>query len=117
MNKRTALRASALIGTSGILGFLLSAVIQRPSGGLEMRVLAEEKPTRALEVTNAPSVASTISGLLQDHSHAMADVGSHFANLWFAAHKENWPLRKYYLQEHAYALNSADRRHPGRTAS
>src|SRR5258707_4384847 len=117
MNKRTALRASALIGTSGILGFLLSAVIQRPSGGLEMRVLAEEKPTRAIEVTNAPSVASTISGLLPDQSHAMADVGYHFANLWFAADKENWPLAKYYLQETRSHLNWAVRLHPVRTTS
>jgi len=29
----------------------------------------------------------------------MTDVGYHFANLWFAAQKENWPLAEYYLNE------------------
>jgi len=26
-------------------------------------------------------------------------VGYHFANLWFAAEKQNWPLANYYLEE------------------
>ena len=34
-----------------------------------------------------------------DQSHAMADVGYHFANLWFAGEKKNWPLAKFYLDE------------------
>src|SRR6266568_2288679 len=96
MKKRTALRASALIGTGAVLGFLLNAVIQWPSGIVETRASAEEKPTLALAVTNAPSAPSTNNG--PDQSHAMVDVGYHFANLWFAADKGNWPLAKYYLQ-------------------
>ena len=115
MKKRTALRASALVGTGGILGFLLSAVLQRPSGIVETRASAEERPARGLEVTSAPSPPSTISGLLPDQSHAMADVGYHFANLWFAADKENWPLAKYYLEETRSHLNWAVRIHPVRT--
>src|SRR5438093_11423799 len=117
MKKRTALRASALIGTGGVLGFLLSAVLQGPSGIVETRASAEEKPTGALEVTNAPSVPSTNNGLLPDQSHAMVDVGYHVANLWFAADKENWPLAKYYLQETRSHLNWAVRLHPVRTTS
>ncbi len=113
MKKRTALRASALIGTGGVLGFLLGAVLQGPSGMVETRALAEEKPTGALAVTNAPSVPSTNNG--PDQSHAMVDVGYHFANLWFAADKENWPLAKYYLEETRSHLNWAVRIHPVRT--
>src|SRR5258708_37323328 len=56
-------------------------------------------------------------GLLPDQSHAMVDVGYHFANLWFAADKENWPLAKYYLQETRSHLNWAVRLHPVRTTS
>jgi len=115
MKKRTALRASALIGTGGVLGFLLGAVLQGPSGIVETRALAEEKPTGAPEVTNAPSVPSTNNGLLPDQSHAMVDVGYHFANLWFAGEKENWPLAKYYLEETRSHLNWAVRLHPVRT--
>ena len=40
-----------------------------------------------------------LSGHLPDQSHAMADVGYHFANLWFAAEKKNWPLGGYHLVE------------------
>ncbi len=29
----------------------------------------------------------------------MMDVGYHFANLWFAGQKQNWPLAKFYLDE------------------
>src|SRR6266404_2040510 len=115
MKKRTALRASALVGTGGILGFLLSAVLQGPSGIVETRASAEEKPTGALETTNAPSIPNTFNGLLPDQSHAMVDVGYHFANLWFAADEENWPLAKYYLEETRSHLNWAVRIHPVRT--
>ena len=98
MKKSTALRASALIATGGVVGFLSSAVLHGPSGIVETRASAEEKPTGAIEVTNAPSVPSTNNGLLPDQSHAMVDVGYHFANLWFAADKENWPWRNTILR-------------------
>jgi len=32
-------------------------------------------------------------------SHAMADVGYHWTNLWFAAEKGNWPLAAFYFDE------------------
>jgi glucose/arabinose dehydrogenase len=34
---------------------------------------------------------------LPDQAHAMADVGYHFANLWFAAQNKNWDLARYDL--------------------
>jgi hypothetical protein len=109
--------ARFLAGTGVGLGLLVSAVTQWPPCVFEMRAGAEEKSTRALETTNAPSVPSTNNGLLPDQSHAMVDVGYHFANLWFAADKENWPLAKYYLQETRSLLNWAVRLHPVRTTS
>jgi hypothetical protein len=117
MKKSTELRASALMGTGAVLGFLLSSFIRWPAGVVEMRAGAEEKSAPAVQVTNAPSVPSAISGLLPDQSHAMADVGYHFANLWFAGDKENWPLAKYYLQGTRSHLNWAVRLHPVRTTS
>lgn len=115
MKQRAALHVSALIGTGVLLGFLVSAVLQEPPGIVEMRASAEEKSTGAPEVTNAPSAPSTNNG--PDQSHAMADVGYHFANLWFAGDKENWPLAKYYLQGTRSHLNWAVRLHPVRTLS
>jgi len=40
-----------------------------------------------------------LKGKAPDQAHAMKDVGYHFANLWFAGQKENWPLAKFYLDE------------------
>jgi hypothetical protein len=37
--------------------------------------------------------------LVPDQAHAMQDVGYHFANLWFAGQKKNWPLAQFYLGE------------------
>jgi hypothetical protein len=37
--------------------------------------------------------------LLPDQSHAMKDVGYHFANLWFAGQHKNWPLAEFYWSE------------------
>ena len=115
--KNTGLRGCALIGTGAVLGLLLSAVTHWPPGVVEMRAGAEEKSVPTPAVTNAQTEISAISGLLPDQSHAMTDVGYHFANLWFAADKENWPLAKYYLQETRSHLNWAVRLHPVRTTS
>lgn len=32
-------------------------------------------------------------------SHTMLDVGEHWANLWFAGEKQNWPLAMFYFGE------------------
>ena len=42
----------------------------------------------------------------------MADVGDHFANLWFAGRAENWPLADFYLAETKSNLRWAVRRIP-----
>jgi hypothetical protein len=49
-----------------------------------------------------------------DQSHVMADVGYHFANLWFAADKQNWLLANYYLAETRSHLRWAVKLHPVR---
>ena len=40
-----------------------------------------------------------LKGIVPDQAHAMADVGAHYTNLWFAGHNENWPLAQFYLDE------------------
>jgi hypothetical protein len=37
--------------------------------------------------------------LVPSQSHAMADVGYHWANLWFAGQQKNWPLATFYFDE------------------
>jgi hypothetical protein len=40
-----------------------------------------------------------LKGKAASASVAMADVGFHWANLWFAGHAGNWPLANYYFSE------------------
>jgi len=37
-------------------------------------------------------------------AHTMHDVGYHWANLWFAAEKKNWPLAMYFFREARQAV-------------
>jgi len=53
----------------------------------------------AQTVEAAPSQLELIEGRLPDQAHAMQDVGYHFANLWFAGQKGNWPLADFYVKE------------------
>jgi hypothetical protein len=53
-----------------------------------------------------------LEDLIPDQSHIMADVGDHFANLWFAGRAENWPLADFYLAETKSHLHWAVRRIP-----
>jgi hypothetical protein len=45
---------------------------------------------------STPKMSSTESPIPTprsvDQAHVMADVGCHFANLWFAVENRNWPL-------------------------
>lgn len=40
-----------------------------------------------------------LKGVVPSASVAMADVGFHFTNLWFAGQRGNWPLANYYFSE------------------
>lgn len=67
-----------------------------------------------------PSVESlaasvkALEELVPSQSHMMADVGDHFANLWFAGTATNWPLADFYLNETKSHLRWAVRRIPVR---
>jgi len=54
-------------------------------------------PTNELAALRAE--IEQLKGKVPDQSHAMKDVGYHFANLWFAGQRRNWPLAKFYLDE------------------
>jgi hypothetical protein len=51
------------------------------------------------EISALRAEVNRLKGIVPDQSHAMKDVGYHFANLWFAGQKQNWPLAKFYLDE------------------
>ena len=60
-------------------------------------------PVKSVDPTNEVialrAEIELLKGKAPDQSHAMKNVGYHFANLWFAGQKRNWPLAKFYLDE------------------
>lgn len=51
------------------------------------------------EVATLRAEVERLKGMVPDQSHAMKDVAYHFANLWFAGGKKNWPLAEFYWSE------------------
>jgi hypothetical protein len=79
----------------------------------ETQAHAQQKATpKQSDVDAAPVDAQTLNERLPDQAHVMTDVGYHFANLWFAADKQNWPLASYYLSETRLHLRWAVRVNP-----
>jgi hypothetical protein len=70
--------------------------------------------TSAVDVAGLQAELAPVKSQLPDQAHAMADVGYHFANLWFAGKKKNWPLAKFYLDETRSHLDWAVRLKPVR---
>ena len=56
-------------------------------------------PGTVSEVATLKAEIERMKTLLPDQSHAMKDVGYHFANLWFAGQNKNWPLAEFYWSE------------------
>jgi hypothetical protein len=73
-------------------GFRSSAQVQGAPG-----TPVTHGPTN--EIAALKAEIEQLKGKVPDQAHAMKDVGYHFANLWFAGQKENWPLAKFYLDE------------------
>jgi len=81
------------IGTIwGLIGFLALAT------GLAAWEQDAAKPSTD-EVAALKTEVARLRGLVPDQSHAMADVGYHFTNLWFAGEQSNWPLAQFYSDE------------------
>jgi hypothetical protein len=65
--------------------------------------------TRTVSTPNAQTAAAPtgdvaadlayLKSVLPTQSHTMTSVGYHWANLWFAAEKKNWPLARFFFDE------------------
>lgn len=84
---------------------LAALVIGAIIGGMAVEYwMTRSVPTPNAQTAAAPSadVAADIAYLksvLPTQSHIMTDVGYHWANLWFAAEKKNWPLARFFFDE------------------
>jgi hypothetical protein len=86
---RTAL---VLIMIVGALGF--EACQQAPAAAPAATATAESKEIAALKAD-----IEMLKGKAPSASVAMADVGFHWSNLWFAGQAGNWPLATFYFNE------------------
>jgi len=63
--------------------------------------VAEAQPANAAadEIAALKADVEVLKGKAPSASVAMADVGFHWSNLWFAGQSGNWPLAGYYFSE------------------
>jgi hypothetical protein len=84
-----------------IVSLVLGAVI----GGMAVEYwMTRSASTPAAQQTAAPTADAVadiafLKSVLPTQSHTMTDVGYHWANLWFAADKKNWPLAGFFFRE------------------
>jgi len=89
VERASLLAIGALVGAAA-LGLARSA--PRPAEAVQAAAGATAAPELRARVER-------LEGKAPDQSHAMADVGYHYANLWFAGQKQNWPLAEFCLDE------------------
>lgn len=93
---RKASRTSLLVlgvVAAGALPLLL------PAGSTRASAAPQAAIAPAPAAATLQSEVDRLKGMVPDQSHAMADVGYHFANLWFAGDRKNWPLAKFCFDE------------------
>src|SRR6185369_524274 len=111
-------RPGVLLAVGLGAGLLLSGVSELIFEPAVFQASAEQAPQpKSPELSHPQSETNSVDGRLPDQAHAMADVGYHFANLWFAADNQNWPLANYYLGETRSHLEWAVRIHSVRKTS
>jgi hypothetical protein len=101
-------KAGLVLGLASALGLNTMALAANPEGN---RMPAPSAPARSSTESTMPTPRPV------DQAHVMADVGYHFANLWFAVENRNWPLAQYYLSETRSHLSWAVSIHPVRKTS
>ncbi len=103
-------RLFVLLLCAGIVGGLVSWQLTR---GLSASAPTDARPTATPAPEAQPGGTATgpldpaaltaevtrLRGVAPSASVAMADVGFHWANLWFAGRAGNWPLANYYYSE------------------
>jgi hypothetical protein len=99
MTQRTQSRTAWLfVALSGIATAGLWLIWSASTDAAKLRA-AEPSPATNPEIAVLQAEVARLKGIVPDQSHAMKDVAYHFANLWFAGQKKNWPLADFYWSE------------------
>jgi hypothetical protein len=94
----TTSRTFAVVLTTTVLVFVWLGVTRAAAPISDTPPPARQEELSA-EVAALKAEIERLKGIVPDQSHAMKDVAYHFANLWFAAQKKNWPLAEFYWAE------------------
>jgi hypothetical protein len=90
-------RSPLIIG--GVLLLVLSVIWREQYHGLGVRAAETPAATTNQEILALRAEINRLKEMVPDQAHVMKDVGYHFANLWFAGQKANWPLADFYWSE------------------
>jgi hypothetical protein len=82
-----------------LLGGFLAWQMSRRAPQAASAVAQGEPANATPDLAALDAEVTRLKGVAPSASVAMADVGFHFSNLWFAAQKQNWPLATYYFNE------------------
>lgn len=98
MKRLTTNTLRALVCLASLGGMLACQVSQTASPDAAKEAEAA-KAEAAKELASLKADVQTLKDKAASASVAMADVGFHWSNLWFAAQSQNWPLANYYYSE------------------
>src|SRR5947208_14509534 len=94
----TTFRTVAVVVATTVLGVVWLGVTCA-ADPLSDKPQPDRQEELSAEVAAVKAEIERLKGIVPDQSHAMKDVAYHFANLWFAAQKKNWPLAEFYWAE------------------
>jgi len=69
------------------------------AAALGLAAFGQDPKPQVDELAALKTEVARLKGIVPDQAHAMADVGAHYTNLWFAGQSENWPLAQFCLDE------------------
>lgn len=95
----TRLSKISLVTACLVLGASITLLRSQPAPKPQPTTSPAKSADPTNEIAALRAEIEQLKGKVPDQSHAMKDVGYHFANLWFAAQKTNWPLAEFYWSE------------------
>ena len=97
MKYESTIARSLLLTLGAIVGAVAADGVRPASslGAAHQNAPSGETPT----LEDLRGEIDRLKSLVPSQSHPMADVGYHFANLWFAGQRQNWDLARFYFAE------------------
>jgi hypothetical protein len=86
-------------GTHMIRSKLSSVLVFCLAAAASVALLRSQPATPTNEIGALRAELEMLRGKATDQAHVMTSVSYHYANLWFAGDKKNWPLAEFYWSE------------------